>query len=100
MTNDVHAISAHGHVYHIEPIPDHLRQQLRPFKWYGYKDGARWSMFRDKRDFEAAVAFDETDPPRGPHARDTDVAEFLSTRQGKQILDTLEQNFLKRRAQQ
>jgi hypothetical protein len=103
MSDSVHAISANGHVYHLERIPESVhrfRPELRRFRWYGFKDGDRWSIFRDKSDLERAVAHDEPAPVRGPHARDTDVAEFLSTYQGKQILDTLEQNYLKRRAQQ
>jgi hypothetical protein len=98
MRDNVHAISAHGHVYHIEPIPEHIRADRGRhwFRWQGYKDGQRWRLFHTKSDFEAAAAIDEPDPPRGPHARDADVAEMLSTQQGLRILDAIRVQYRRR----
>jgi hypothetical protein len=93
-----HALMRGRDVYSLQPIPQSLRAEYRPFRYWAYKNGQLWRRIVHKRDFDLAVACEPLPAPLGPHAEAAFRAEMFSTCQGNQILDRLEEAYEKRMA--
>jgi hypothetical protein len=91
MARPVTAVQHGNHIYSLEHI-GYKRDRTDPmyaYKYTAYIDGQRWRYFRQRKEFFEAVDLQPLDFHLGAHAREVQVAEFLSTHHGAELLDKI-----------